>query len=187
MIHDPELIEQIQRLPHRSFNDNVFRATGINSDPTAFSTSGGRWAIPEGTDGGFSILYTSLVREGAIAEVASYLGLLNPIPKKPLKVHTISVSVDQAIRVAVGDFAALGIDPNDYSSRNYERTQLVGAAINFLELDGLLAPSARWQCENLMIFANNHPLDATLDAIDEELIPFTDWQALGGPVSSTSH
>ena len=184
MIHDPDLIDQIQKLPTESFDDLVYRATGMNADPTAPSTTGGRWAAPDISEGGFSILYTSLVREGAIAEVASYLKLLTPVPRKSLKLHTLGVSVEKALRVAVTDFEALGIDPRIYDQRNYARTQLVGAAINFLELDGLIAPSARWKCDNLMIFSNNHSLDETLAAKASEEIRFEEWNSLVGTTSS---
>ena len=181
MIHSPELIEQILRLPTESFDGAVFRATGANADPTAFSTTGGRWAAPEGFEGGFSILYTSLERNGAVAEVASYLSLLTPVPRKPLKVHELGVSVEKALKIVVADFPALGIDPKSYDQRNYDRTQIVGAAINFLEMDGLLAPSARWVCDNLMIFANSHSLDARLTVERTEDVHFDEWSALTSP------
>lgn len=180
MIHDPELIDHIQRLPTVTFDDPVFRATGMNADPTAFSSTGGRWAAPEIEEGGFSILYTSLEAKGAIAEVASYLALLTPVPRKPLKLHTLDVSVEKALKVAVTDFEALGINTDTYERRNYEGTQRVGAAINFLELDGLIAPSARWECDNLMIFANRHSIDAKLAISDSEPIPFEEWIKLAG-------
>lgn len=177
MIHEPDLVDYLQELPVTSFDDTVYRTTGMNADPTAFSTTGGRWAAPEIDETGFSILYTSLVREGAIAEVASYLAMLTPVPRKSLKVHTLNVSVEKALKIAITDFKALGIEPESYSGRNYERTQQVGAAVNFLELDGLIAPSARWDCNNLMIFANRHSLDQKLDVISSEEVLCDDWKA----------
>ena len=97
MIHDPKLIQIIEKLPRRSFDGQVFRATGQNADPTAFSSNGGRWAPPDGAEGGCSILYTSIERNGALAEVASYLSLLTPVPKKPLVVHTLDVAPEKAL------------------------------------------------------------------------------------------
>ena len=82
--------------------------TGKNADPTAFSTNGGRWAAPGIEDGGFAILYTSLEENGAIAEVASYLALLTPVPRKSLRLHTLEVSISRALKVAEADFEALG-------------------------------------------------------------------------------
>ena len=39
-----------------------------------------------------------------------------------------------------------------YESVNYHRTQEIGAAVAFLGCDGLMVPSARWDCENLVLF-----------------------------------
>ena len=180
MIHDPELIQMIQELPRRTFDGQVFRATGRNADPKAFSSSGGRWAPPDGAEGGCSILYTSTERNGALAEVASYLSLLTPVPTKPLVVHTLDVAPENALELAIGDFEGFGIDRAKYLGRNYQRTQLIGAAINFLELDGLLAPSARWECGNLMIFESNYALDSKLEITSSETVTYEDWQALSG-------
>ncbi|MEO1226439.1 MAG: RES domain-containing protein [Pseudomonadota bacterium] len=95
--------------------------------------------------------------------------------------HKLGVSVEKALKIVVADFPALGIDPKSYDQRNYDRTQVVGAAINFLEMDGLLAPSARWSCDNLMIFANSHSLDARLTVESTEDVHFDEWSALTLP------
>ncbi len=184
MIHEPEVIEQVQRLPCQKFDGLVFRATGTNADPTAFSTNGGRWAPADGADGGCSILYTSLQRNGAIAEVASYLSLLTPVPKKPLMLHTLEAAAQKTLRLAVGDFTKLGIDLYSYTERSYHQTQLVGAAISFLEFDGLIAPSARWECDNLMIFGNNYPLEAKLKIAASEEVRYETWQEFGKATSN---
>ncbi len=61
-----------------------------------------------------------------------------------------------------------------YGERDYSATQKIGAALNFLEFDGLISPSARWNCENLTIFADNHGFDSRLEIISSEDV---DWQA----------
>lgn len=175
MIHDPELLDALSSLPVTDFGDKVFRVTGMLADPVAFSQSGGRWAMDTDREGGCPVLYTSTTRDGAIAEVASYLGLLTPVPRKPLRLHRLDVSLGKTLRLAVADFASLGIDHNSYSGRNYVQTQRIGAAINFLELDGLIAPSARWDCDNLMIYGNNHGMDKKLEVLESRDLLFTEW------------
>jgi hypothetical protein len=54
----------------------------------------------------------------------------------------------------------------------YSRTQEIAAAAAFLGFDGLIVPSARWDCQNIVLF---------LDAIDlEEVRPISvqpiDWK-----------
>lgn len=175
MIHDPALLDALSNLPVEEFEGRVFRTTGELADPVAFSQNGGRWAMISDREGGCPILYTSTTSEGAIAEVASYLGLLTPIPRKDLRVHELALSLDKTLRVAVADFAQLGIEPDSYMDRNYLQTQKVGAAINFLELDGLIAPSARWDCNNIMIFGDNHSLDKGLEVISSRIVTVQEW------------
>lgn len=175
MIHDPELLDALSGLPVTEYEGRVFRVTSKLADPIAFSQSGGRWAMDTDKEGGCPILYTSTMREGAIAEVASYFGLLTPVPQKSLKLNTLQVSLDKTLRLAVADFQSLGMDESIYGERNYARTQRVGAAINFLELDGLIAPSARWNCENLMIYGDNHSMEKQLEIVESSELPYAEW------------
>ena len=64
-----------------------------------------------------------------------------------------------------------------YGERDYEVTQSIGAAIACLGFDGLIAPSARWSCDNLMIDQSNHLLTEPLEVMEEAEV---DWQAWGG-------
>jgi len=45
----------------------------------------------------------------------------------------------------------------------------------FLGIDGLVAPSARWPCEYLMLFSSNHVDGGTLEVIDDELVEWGAW------------
>jgi hypothetical protein len=176
MIHDPDLLEAIQALPCQRFSDHVYRATGVDRNPTAFSLSGGRWAPTNQFEAEFAILYTCLDRNGALAELGSYLSLLTPVPRKPLKVHTLAVEARRTLKLAVDAFGKLGIEQSAYNSRDYEQTQRIGAAINFLEYDGLIAPSARWPCQNLMLFEANYSLESPLEIVASEQIEHKEWQ-----------
>jgi hypothetical protein len=71
MIHDQGLVDQLSVLSVERFRGEVFRATGISTDPLASSVIGGRWApgVRDGAD--VPILYTSFERDGALAEVVS--------------------------------------------------------------------------------------------------------------------
>ncbi len=176
MIHDLELTELLGAFPQESFDGSVFRATGLNADPTASSTSGGRWAPSSRQDSWYPVLYTSIERDGAISEVAAYLCELTPVPKKPLMVHEIAVTTSKTLRLVRADFSDLGINDSKYGERNYRRTQEIGAAIKFLELDGLITPSARWECDNLIIFSENHSINERLDTLNSERVEWREWQ-----------
>jgi hypothetical protein len=179
--HDIRLVDALAGFAASSYEAVVYRATRLNADPTAFSTAGGRWA-PPATWQEVQVLYTSLEREGAIAEVASYLAELTPRPKKEILVHKLRVTASNVVQLNLDDLLRLGVKGDDYRQRIYakpgeepmSRTQEIGAALNFLERDGLLVPSARRDCENLIIFGDNHKLSERLEA---EFTEEEDWVA----------
>ena len=170
MIHANELLDRISSFSSESFAGEIFRATRMNLDPIAPSSCGGRWAPRNGCP----VLYSSLLPEGALAEIAFHWGMLSPLPSKPVKLHRLRAQAKETLRLLRSDFSALGIDPARYDGTNYARTQEIGAALAFLGYDGLIAPSARWDCDNLMIFTDNLADPARIELIDSEEI---DWQA----------
>ena len=175
MLHRFELTDALGQLPEIPFEGRVYRVTGRSADPTAPSGNGGRWAFPSTADGGCSVLYTSVTENGAIAEVASYLALSSPRPSQPLHLHTLEVSARRVIRLSMDDLETLGVTRDDYLKRNYRGTQEIGAALNFLGFDGLLVPSARWDCENCIIFSENHDLQCKLEKIAVSEIDWQQW------------
>lgn len=62
-----------------------------------------------------------------------------------------------------------------YGERDYSRTQKIGAALAFLGFDGLIAPSARWACDNLTILIENHALTERLEPVGEEQVDWYVW------------
>jgi RES domain len=100
-----------------------------------------------------------LERGGALAEVISYLVLLTPLPlSRPLKISRLGVSTAETLHLTRVNLERLGVDMVQFGERDYARTQTIGAALAFLGRDGLIAPSARWHCDNLMIYQTNHPI-----------------------------
>jgi hypothetical protein len=176
MIHDQDLVDRLSEQAPDRFEGEVFRATGISIDPVAPSISGGRWSPPPDGDPGLYVLYTSLDREGAIAEMCSFLAELTPIPKpRRIKVTRLAVTTSRTLRLARADLTALGVDMAQYGERDYIRTQKIGAALAFLGFDGLIAPSARWACDNLTILIENHALTERLEPVGEEQVDWYAW------------
>lgn len=171
MIHDPDLLDKLDALPKETFDGSVYRATRQNLDPLASSFSGGRWMRKDGA----GVLYTSLAREGALAEISFHWGQLNPRPSKPVVIHSLRVVAHRALKLLRADLAALGVQPTAYSGINLPRTQEIGAAVEFLGCDGLIAPSARWDCDNLILFPERMAMDASLEVISSEVVEWQRW------------
>jgi RES domain-containing protein len=148
-VRDIALIDAIDAKVREVFVSDVWRVTRDGRDPLRGGASDSRWC-----NGAFSVLYTSLERNGAAAEVYSFLAEQPVFPSKlRFNAHRLSVQADKILRFAdVSSFAALGVDVARYSSRDYVQTQAIADAAYFLEFDGLIAPSARWNCMNAMLF-----------------------------------
>jgi len=171
LIHDPSLLDRLAALPAESFAGEVFRATRRSHDPLAPSTRGGRWA----RDGGSSVLYTSLERDGALAEIGFHWGQLTPLPTKPALLHRLTVTARNARRLLRASLPLFGVDPTRFGELNYARTQEIGEGAAFLGYDGFIVPSARWSCENLILFGGNHEPDNELSLISSEEVDWLKW------------
>lgn len=169
MIHDPELLDKLAAFRTEAFEGQVYRATRMSLDPTAYSAWGGRWSVKDDNP----VLYTSLEPDGAIAEISHHWSLMTPRPSKPAMLHTLNVSAAQTLKLIRADLSVLGVDLDRFGELDYHRTQQIGSAVAFLDNDGLIVPSARWQCDNLILFENG-ALKTLLDPIGEPRQ--IDWQ-----------
>lgn len=139
MIHDPDLLDRLEALPKEAFEGQVFRGARQSLDPLASSYSGGRWMRRDGP----GVLYTSMAPEGALAEISFHWGKLTPRPTKPVMLHTLRVVALRTLKLIRADLSILGVPENVYAGVNMPRTQEIGAAVEFLGCDGLIAPCAR--------------------------------------------
>jgi hypothetical protein len=171
MIHDRNLLDRLGAFAPISFDGEVFRTTRLGLDPLTGSFAGGRWAPRDTTQ----VLYTSVERDGALAEIAFHLTQLSPPPSKPIMVHRLRTTTRATVRLLRADLEVLGVDGAGYESMNYGRTQAIGAAVGFLGCDGLIVPSARWSCENLVMFLDNHRLHQVLEVEQSEEVDWLAW------------
>lgn len=179
--HDPQLIDLLADVTPGPFEGTVWRATRLNQDPIAFSYNGGRWAPPSSYQS-VPTLYTSLERHGAVAEIASWLAMLVPRPSKPIVVHRLIVRATDVVSLDSRTLNELGVDFERYSERSYaamgeappSRTQEIGAILSFLGIDGLVVPSARWSCSNLILF-DNFDNQIEIDNTESEEVDWLTW------------
>ena len=122
-----------------------------------------------------AIIYTSLARDGALAEIAFHWSQLNPRPTKAVVVHRLRVVAHRTLRLIRADLKSHGVPETAYEDVNLPRTQEIGAAVEFLGYDGVIAPSARWSCDNLMLFPERMGHDATLELVQSETVDWIAW------------
>lgn len=182
MLRDPWLIDQLVNAPTEGFGGDVFRATRRSLDPTTPSTSGGRWAPVDGP----AVLYTSFERDGALAEIAYHWRQFTPRPTKPALVHQLGVRSDRTLKLIRSDLQALGVETGHYEEPNYRRTQEIGAVVAFIGCDGLIVPSARWSCENLILFTDNLVMDVDFERKSVEEVDWQAWARSAGMLDDAS-
>ncbi len=179
MIHDPELLDRLDALPKETFDGEVFRGARQSLDPLASSYSGGRWMPRDGA----AVLYTSLAREGALAEISFHWGQLTPRPTKPVLLHTLRVAARRTLKLVRAELESLGVPESAYGGVNMPRTQEIGAAVEFLGCDGLIAPCARWSCDNLILFPDRMGIDPGLEIVRSEAVDWVTWAVAHGLIA----
>ncbi len=156
-----------------SFDASVWRITRAGRDPIRGSAANGRWTPDDGAE----VLYTSVERDGALAEIGFRLALEPVWPSRVRhEIHEIKVRTTQTLRVAdVGGLAAFGVDIVRYASFDYTATQALAAAAHFMAFDGLLVPSARHRSHNLVIFMDTDAA-ASLERLNTESVDWAAWR-----------
>ena len=149
--HDRSILDALEAIDREPFAGEVWRVTRKGRDPLRGSAANGRWSS---SGGEFEVLYTSLERDGALAEIGYRLSLEPVWPSRlEHEVHLIEVQTERTLRFAgLESLSSLGVEIARYHTFEYRATQAIAAAAYFLEFDSLIVPSARFPCGNLVIF-----------------------------------
>lgn len=171
---DLQLLDRVDALARHRYSGALWRVVREGRDPLQGGRSSSRWC-----NGEFDLLYTSMERNGAIAEMHALLSLQPVFPSKiSFQCYKLSVHVERTLQILdVADLAPFGVDISRYRDRSYERTQAIADAAYFLGFDGLLVPSARWACTNAVLFTDRiAPDKLSLDDTATSDIDWTEWR-----------
>lgn len=165
-IHDPELLDAIERLGAEALDSvTVWRHMFNEHPPELSNTRGARW-----NPGGLSAIYTSEERQTAVAEGQHAIDSQPIRPTARRFVYELQVSAAKALRIRESDLPSLGLDRADLVSPDFSACQRVGAHAAFLEYDALIVPSARADGTNVVIFVNELAADAVFERVSSEEI-----------------
>lgn len=171
---DLGLLDAIDTLEREKLDIDVWRLVRTGLDPTLGSPSRSRWC-----NGSFDVLYTSLERDGAIAEIYALLASQPVFPSKGgWLLSRLRINTARTLRFAdLATLKRLGVDTIHYADRNYSRTGEIADAAHFLGFDGLIAPSARWACLNLVLFTDGlSPDQIQVVETTEEPVDWAEWR-----------
>jgi hypothetical protein len=169
---DLELIDLIDAIVPTEFSGAAWRVLPGNRNPLQGHPSHGRW-----DPGKFNVLYTSLAREGAIAEI-HFRYIQEPVrPSKiAFNLYELEIGKISTLKlVDINQLIALGVDIESYQNAKYDRTRKIAQIANQIGYDGIIAPNARWDCNNLILFTDRLAPDA-LVAKTPQQIDLAKWK-----------
>ena len=162
---DDRLLDLVGAFEGKPFDGTMWRVVRTGRDVLDGSRGSGRWNSSE-----MSVLYGAAEQDGAIAEINFHLNLGQSVFPSRMRHDLFELAVKARRTLMLADMEQLkrlGVDDSRYRELLYTRTQEIGAAASFLGFDGLIVPSARWNCQNIILF---------LDVIDLEEIRTTSSQ-----------
>jgi RES domain-containing protein len=181
IIRDNTLIDALEAAPSTLFENTVWRVVREGRDVLQGSAFGGRW-----DDTTFDVLYTSKVADGAIAEIYFHLSRGQPvIPSKvAYRLYELRVAIQRTLVLAdLAALAALGVDTARYGMlsyaervQEYPRPQEVAETAHFVGFDGLIVPSARFECLNVVLFCDRIPPESTEVVRDHGAVDWDSWR-----------
>lgn len=167
MVFDRDTIQALEQFTPAPWKGIVFRHMFAKFSPERENVRGARWNPPQ-----TPAIYTSLVRETAISEADHYIGQQPIKPRARRIVYRIDVTLNSVLDLSNWTaLSRLGLNEGSLSSIDHSNCQAIGGAVEWLEHDGLLVPSARAHGVNLVIFPNRKKPDYRFDVLDSEELP----------------
>lgn len=168
---DPDLLAHLEDCGEGPFEDAVHRVVWADRSPVRGSSGArGRWSSP---DSQFEILNTSFMPEGASAEFEAFWSLFEQRPDRRALNWKLRVRLQRVVELDFGALEALRVAQSDYGGREYSRTQEISDAVNYLGYDGLIVPSARYECRNLIIYIQNLAGDSVVEEDESEVFEWS--------------
>ena len=154
-LYDPRLLDALEGLAIENWSHRVWRATIGAGAIRRANTYGARWNPP-----GLEALYTSLSKDGAIAEL-QHLVAGQPIEiRRELMTTALEVRLHRVVDLSTAEaLEKIGYASSDVLKDDHAISQHIGGAVAKLEIPGLLVASARSKGSNLVIFMTKRGAD----------------------------
>lgn len=168
---DDRLLDLVGAIEGQPYVGAMWRVVRTGRDVLDGSYGSGRWNTSD-----MSVLYGATERDGAIAEINFHLSQGQPVFPSRMShdLFELTVSANQTLVLAdMAHLKRLGVDDGRYRELLYNRTQEIGAAAAFLGFDGLIAPSARWNCQNIVLFLDS----INLEEVQTVAVQPVSWKA----------
>lgn len=174
---DPDLLDALEHVECKPFKCDVWRVAWRTQDVLKGGQRG-RWNLPP-----LTALYTSLDMDGAIAEVYSLLSKAPILSSADKVIYQLQVQTHSTLFLdTIDKLYDLGVDYKESPDREetIERCQRIGEAAYRLDCDSILAPSLRWNCNNLIVFSDLIDPSGVIVAGDSQNVNWPAWIETNG-------
>jgi RES domain-containing protein len=169
--HDDRLLDALAEIDPEPFAGTMWRVVRAGRSVGDGSRGSGRWNPTS-----LSVLYGAQEADGAIAEMHFHLSRGQSVFPSRMQHLLFELRIRTTGSLVLADMDALGrlgVVPERYGEILYDRTQEIADAAFFMGYDGIIAPSARWPCRNVVLFLDR----IDLDGIEELSSSPIDWAA----------
>lgn len=173
---DPDLLNAIDAVPGQRCSGTVWRVTWASRDPLAGNEGGGRWS----PDGRFEVLYSSLESDGALAQVYYHLSRAPVMSSSDMRLNQLDVTLDNVLVLSIEQLRDLGVDDPRASRIDGHQARAVGEAAFMLDFQGMIVPSARWDCNNLVLFLDRIELNKNIRFQHQAEVNWPAWREQAG-------
>jgi RES domain-containing protein len=170
---DDRLLDLIGEIEGQPLDRTMWRVVRTGRDALDGSRGSGRWNTSE-----MSVLYGAAEKDGAIAEINFHLSRGQSVFPSRMRHDVFELTVHARQTLVLEDMEQLkrlGVDDSRYRDLLYTRTQEIAAAAAFLGFDGLVVPSARWNCQNVILFLDVINLEE-IQTVSVEPIDWRVWR-----------
>ncbi len=177
-VHDDRLLDALEELEGEVFDGTIWRVVRQGRSVLDGSRGSGRWNPSD-----LSVLYSARQADGAIAEIYFHLSRGQSVFPSRMKhrLFELKVITDRTLMLAnMADLVALGVDAAQYPQMLYSRTQEIAAAAAFMGFDGIISPSARYDCDSIVLFLDSFNLE-NIQTVAETPINWAEWRTKKRP------
>ncbi|MBW7835861.1 MAG: RES family NAD+ phosphorylase [Sphingomonadales bacterium] len=170
---DLQLLDILGEIEGRPFEGKAWRVVREGRSVIDGSRGAGRWNPSH-----LSVLYTAKEADGAIAEIFFHLNRGQSIFPSRMRhvLYELNIKTKNTLHLPdMKKLASLGVKEEHYQELLYIRTQEIAEAADFLGFDGIIAPSARYQCDNLILFLDQFNVE-DIEVISEKSIDWSVWR-----------
>jgi len=155
MSHDHEILDVLGQLDSIEYSGELWRTTWLKRDPLLGGIGGGRWSPSKKSE----TLYTSLEENTSIAELHYHLSQAPVRSSCAVLICQLSTEKLNLLDLRSSEvWADLQIEHKS-KKEQVVHSQKIGAAVHFLEYQGMIVPSYRSEGNNCVIFTELTQLD----------------------------